>query len=134
MVAIFLLYHIDIQSSAGLRMRGKQLDPTDVPVPEGERIFVDKLLRPYQGQGRPALNCADAAFLVPADQSLNGLAGGTGSEGRSSQGSAGSTHLHASTASKAQDSQEGAFALACTCVVLCVPMVCWDRLPSQRRL
>lgn len=56
MVAIFLLYHIDIQSSAGLRMRGKQLDPTDVPVPEGERIFVDKLLRPYQGQGRPALN------------------------------------------------------------------------------
>ena len=37
-------------------MRGKQLDPTDVPVPEGERIFVDKLLRPYQGQGRPASN------------------------------------------------------------------------------
>ena len=48
------MYHIGIQSSADVRMKGKQLEPTDVPVPEGERIFVDKLLRPYQGQGRPA--------------------------------------------------------------------------------
>ena len=78
--------------------------------------------------------CAEVALLVPADQYLNGLAGETGAEGKSSQGSAGSTHLHASTASKAQDSQEGAFAIACTCLVLCMPMICLDRLPSQRRL
>ena len=156
-------------------MRGKQLDPTDVPVPEGDRIFVDKRLRPYQGQGRPASNiqlpgvqdypewqpvdpflervalgeislpqgdrmcpahclCADAALLVPTEQSLNGLAGGTGSEGRSSQGSAGSSHHHASTASKTGDSQKGAFAIACTCLVLCMPRFCWDRLPSQQQL
>ena len=63
-------------------MRGKQLDPTEVPVPEGERSFVDKLLRPYQGQGRPASKLQlpgvqDYPEWQPVDPFLEGLALGT---------------------------------------------------------